>query len=288
MIPVSVIVVTKDEAGRIGPCLSALQDFAQVVVVDSASRDGTVDSVKQMGVPCINFIWNKMYPKKRGWCLDQLEGLCDWVFFVDADEIVTPELVQEIKDVVRGKCIYAGYFITGRYTYGGELLRHGAANHKIALFNRHVMEFPVVDDLDIPGMGEIEGHYQPVLKAGYNLPIGSLQAHLVHTALEDARAWIFRHQKYARWEAGMNVKNVWPIDPVPWRQRAKVYLRGSNLRPALMFLYSFVYKLGFLDGARGMKFARERFMYCRMIAGETKRLRAASNKETALHLSQTG
>jgi glycosyltransferase involved in cell wall biosynthesis len=265
-----VIVVTKNEARRIAECLGHLTAFDDIWVVDSGSRDATADIAKSHGAQIVNFTWDGQYPKKRQWCLDTISTRYPWIFFVDADEIVTPELVDEIGSVIKLNPSEAGFFITGRYRMGGKILRFGISNQKIVLIHKNRMEFPVVDDLDIPGMGEIEGHYQPVLKQDYaHLKIGKLKSMMIHDTMDDERAWIFRHEKYARWEAGMNAKNnykgAWPIDPVPWRQWVKLRLRQSRFRPELMFLASFILKMGMLDGRNGLDFARKRAFYYRII-----------------------
>ena len=64
------------------------------------------------------------------------------------------------------------------------------------------MEFPVIDDLGLP-MGEIEGHYQPVLKSQSGAT-GQLKKPLLHYAGWSGEHWRARHEKYAQWEAGMN------------------------------------------------------------------------------------
>ncbi|PZP56049.1 MAG: glycosyltransferase family 2 protein, partial [Micavibrio aeruginosavorus] len=126
--------------------------------------------------------------------------------------------------------------------------------------------FPVIDDLDIPGMGEIEGHYQPVLKSGsVKKSIGELKSYFIHDALDDLRAWEFRHHKYARWEQGMNAKNAWPEDPKLLRNCAKKMLRHSSFRPQLMYFISYIVLLGFLDGKEGRKFAKMKKDYYALI-----------------------
>ena len=265
MIPVTVIVTTKNEAARIADCLQALKDFDEVIVVDSASRDATAQIAMDRGATVINFVWNGQYPKKRQWCLENVPCRHDWIFFVDVDEIVTPELIEEMRNVFSQPPENAGFFITGHYRVDGRILLHGLPNKKIALLDKTRMEFPVVDDLDIPGMGEIEGHYQPVLKPGVSGEIGYLKSSLIHDALLDERAWAFRHEKYARWESGMNKKCAWPCDPVLWRERIKIFLRGNYFRPEIVFILSYILSGGFLDGRAGLKLALLRCKYLRLI-----------------------
>ena len=265
-IPVSVIVTVKNEEKKIQVCLAALTDFDEIIVVDSNSQDKTAAISIENGATLVNFEWNGLYPKKRQWCLDHLNLKHDWIFFVDADEIVTPELAIEIKSLFESVPPACGYFVKARYLMQGKLLKFGLQNNKLVLFDRREIEFPVVDDLDIPGMGEMEGHYQPVLKiASKSKKIGSLHHYLVHDCMDDRHAWTFRHKKYARWETGMNKKNGWPTDPKPFRDRVKNCLRNSRFRPELIFFISYVMLFGFLDGKRGLKFARSKREYYSLI-----------------------
>lgn len=256
---ISVVIVTKNEAQRLGKCLQALKDFPSVLVVDSESSDCTVEIAKAQGAEVIHFQWNGQYPKKRQWCLDQL-SLKDWVLFVDADEFMTPALVREIETLKFDK---AGYYIRGRYVYDGRLLRFGLLNNKLALINRHKIAFPVIDDLDLPGMGEIEGHYQPVLKNTED-KIGQLQHPLIHQAYH--QNWLARHERYAAWERGMDRKRAWPHD----QRLTKRIFRAIPLRPLTAFAHCYFLKLGFLDGSAGFGFARSRARYYAMISWPSK------------------
>jgi glycosyltransferase involved in cell wall biosynthesis len=262
-IPVSVVVVTKNEAGRIARCVSALRFFDDIWVLDSGSADETQAIAHAAGARVHGFKWNGAYPKKRQWALERLELAYDRVFFVDADEIVTPGLVSEIA-ALDWAC--AGYFVPGQYVFAGKVLLHGLRNSKLCLFDRTKMAFPVVDDLGLEGMGEIEGHYQPVLKAGCEgLAIGRLGEALIHEACDDMEAWEERHWRYACWEAGMSARNAWPRDPDPAREWMKRWFRASPLRPLIAFLHSYVLKGGFLDGRAGYGFAKTRARYYRMV-----------------------
>ena len=263
-IPVTVLVTTRNEARRIGRCLAALKDFSEVIVVDSQSADETGALAGATGAGVVDFRWNGHYPKKRQWCLDNLSVKNDYIFFVDADEEITPELAQEIAGVMADPL--PGYFVRGRYVVGGRPLRFGLHNNKLALFDRRRFAFPAVDDLGLPGMGEMEGHYQPVPRTP-GTQIGQLKVPLLHHAEE---GWDERHRRYAAWEAGMNVRGAWPADPVPWRQGFKRLFRALPGRPLWAFLHCYIVKAGALDGRAGLRLAAGRFRYYRMIAADSK------------------
>src|SRR5690606_18106359 len=133
-IPLTVIVTTKNEEKKIGRCLASLSAFAKVIVVDSHSIDRTCPIAREHGVQVVSFRWDGKYPKKRQWCLETLALSYDWVFWVDADEVVTPALVKEIREIFAKKPAHAGYFVRGRYVWNGEILEHGMMNNKLCLF----------------------------------------------------------------------------------------------------------------------------------------------------------
>lgn len=265
-IPVSVLVVTRNAAGMLRECLNALTDFAEVLVIDSNSTDGTKHIATECGVRIISYQWNGRYPKKRQWSLDTLDLAHKWVFFVDADEVLTSNLVNEIRILFLKEPASnaAGYFINGQYVWNGKTLNFGLRSRKIALLHRQRMRFPEVDDLDCPGMGEIEGHYQPV-PASPEYKISRLQSPLLHYGNRSPKEWQKRHEGYAAWESCMIKKHAWPQDPVAWRNVLKQLFRALPGRGPIAFLHSYVLKLGLLDGSAGYDFAKSRWRYYRMI-----------------------
>jgi glycosyltransferase involved in cell wall biosynthesis len=265
MIPAVALIVTRNGEAGLARCLDSLRDFARIVVVDSASTDHTVAIARQYGAEVIDFQWNGAYPKKRQWCLDHWAWPEDWVFFIDADEVLSPALAAEMADLfARGTPACAGYFVRGRYVEQGRVLDYGLHNNKLCLFNRHYFSFPVIDDLDLP-MGEIEGHYQPQ-KLCQGEKIGQLRAPVLHYATEDRAAWRARHERYALWEAGMNRRKAWPADPVLWREALKRVFRAMPGRAVLAFAHAYFFKGGILCGGAGLRQACDRYIYYRMIA----------------------
>ncbi|NCO04474.1 MAG: glycosyltransferase family 2 protein [Alphaproteobacteria bacterium] len=294
MIPVSVLITVYNEAENLPRCLRALQNFDEIIIIDSNSTDNTAAIAKEYGAHVICYQWDGQYPKKRQWCLDHLEIKYDFVFWVDADEVVTPDLISEIKNLSFDS---AGYFVKGQYIWLGQALKRGLKNNKLALFDRRKIYFPVVDDLDIKEMGEMEGHYQPILKPDYSdEKIEQLNAELLHYACDDRGAWERRHERYAIWEAAMIWRGAYPKDPSRGREFIKTIFRKTPRRDWIAFVHSYIYKHGFLDGKAGYDFARSRACYYRKVAVHLKAL--ASSKAqvqsgarhaqgTALHKSNS-
>ncbi|HTK83681.1 MAG TPA: glycosyltransferase family 2 protein [Patescibacteria group bacterium] len=270
-IPVSAIIITRNEARRINRCINALKDFNEIVIVDSASSDETPAIARAAGATVVPFEWDGCYPKKKQWCLDNLTLKNEWVFLVDADEELTTALKAEIASLFAAKTpACGGYFVPGLYVMNGGTLRFGLRNKKLALFDRRLVAFPVVDDLDLPGMGEVEGHYQPVAKSGH-VALGALKHGMLHHAYESMDGWRERHRRYAAWEAGMNARGAWPADPDGVREVMKQLFRRMPGRGAVAFAHSYLLRLGFLDGREGFVLARDRWRYYRMIAEAASR-----------------
>lgn len=258
-IPVTVIITTLNEAQNLPRCLSALSRFDEIIVVDSNSSDLTQEIAHGFGATVMPFTWNGRYPKKRQWCLDNISLKHDRVFFVDADEVVTPELADEIA-MLDWK--HAGYFVDGLYMAEGRPLKYGMRNRKLCLFDRRYIEFPMVDDLAVPGMGEIEGHYQPVLKANATLcSVRRLRHVIYHYAFDDMKRWQDRHAGYAKWEQGMDAGNVWPAEGSLRRQITKAIFRRIPFKASLFFAYFFIAKGGFLEGRRNFNLTVKKACY---------------------------
>jgi glycosyltransferase involved in cell wall biosynthesis len=262
-IPVSVVVMTLNEAVNLPHCLAGLGDFAEVFVVDSPGSDGTRDIAAAWGARVVPFVWNGRLPKKKQWCLDNLPFACDWALFVDADEIVTPELAGEIARLSADGAWggLAGCYIDALPVFMGRILRHGWGNRKLALFDRRRTRFPDVDDLDVAGMWEVEGHFQPAVDG----PTGRLRAAMLHDDRKPLSAWFIRHARYAEWEAKLGadgrLDRLDAAEPTLRRWAKRLY-RRLPLRPLSVFVIAYALRGGFLDGAAGFSHAVARAFYC--------------------------
>ncbi len=265
-IPLSIIIATKNEEANIAQCLAPLSPFSEIIVVDSNSADNTAAISETSGAKVINFTWNKQYPKKRGWILKNIKTKHDWIFFLDADEIITQPLISELRAQFQTEPSAAGFFIKSQYIWQEKPLKHGLQNKKLCLINRSKIEFPTINDLNAKGMGEIEGHYQPTLKAQYkHAHLGTLKQKMLHNSYADKEEWIARHKHYAAWENFMNTNNAWPKEDNPWRNILKTIFRRTPCRPPIAFLHSYILKAGILDGRAGIDFAKSRYDYYKMI-----------------------
>ena len=100
-INVTVVIPTRNEARHLARCLDAVRRFSEVYVVDSHSTDSTVEIARAFGAEVVQFDYHGGWPKKRQWALDSLPFENDWVLLLDADEVLTPDLADEIGEAIR-------------------------------------------------------------------------------------------------------------------------------------------------------------------------------------------
>ena len=118
LLPVSVIVPVRNEAHNLSRCLESLRGVGEVYVVDSASSDGTAEIARSFGAKVVQFHYPGGWPKKRQWAMDTLPLACDWVFLMDADEALTPELAAEMRQAIQNTR-FDGYYIALQVVFPG-------------------------------------------------------------------------------------------------------------------------------------------------------------------------
>lgn len=267
----SVIVLTKNEGRNIRSCLTSLNSFDQIFVLDSNSSDDTREISTKLGATVVDFTWNGKYPKKKQWALENLGFAYDWVLYVDADEQVTPELALEIQRAIN-ESSHSGYLVGYDYVFDGSVLTRGAQAQKLILFNRHKGHFSDHDDLEANNMWEVEGHYQPVIDG----TVGRLENKMLHNDHESLFHYFDRHNRYTDWEAVMRSKprsaEVAESHSSSRTRLKRIFARLPG-KPLVAFAYSYVFKLGFLDGQAGFNFALSRAFYYWQVGLKQRELR---------------
>ena len=138
LLPITVLILTKNEAKAIEECIKSVENFDQIIVVDSGSTDNTRIIANSLGAQVIDFAWNGKYPKKKQWSLELADIENDWVLFLDADENVSPQLESEILRIYKNKDFmnYVAFEIPILYSFMGKFLKHGHKVKKVSLVNR--------------------------------------------------------------------------------------------------------------------------------------------------------
>jgi len=277
-ITVSVVVMTKNEEKNIVACLESLQNFMEIFVVDSNSTDKTVILAKERGASIANFTWDGKYPKKKQWCLENLPFSYEWVLYVDADEIVPQLVAAEIREIMEQGPNHDGYFIEYDYVFLGRVLKYGHKVNKLVLFNKKKGRFLDYDDLDVVNMWEVEGHYQPQITGS----VGKMRSKMVHHDHEDLFSFYEKLNKYSDWEAYLRLKGILRTEKQARLRSRRIIQKIEKYIPfrwAVMFVYSYILRLGFLDGAEGFYYAMTLGIYHAMITMKIKELEINLRKE---------
>jgi len=257
LLPVSVIVPVRNEAHNLSRCLESLRGVGEVYVVDSASSDGTAEIARSFGAKVVQFHYAGGWPKKRQWAMDTLPLAYDWVFLVDADEALTPELAAEMRQAIQDARI-DGYYIGLQVVFLGRVLRHGGAGfYKLSLFRRGKGRFECrLKDQDA-SMADMEVH-EHVIVEGKSV---RLKNALRHHNVESISRYIQKHDEYSNWDARVWLEGEANSADLPpslsgnqaqrrrWLRKRLFALPGSSL---LLFIYRYFFRLGFLDGVPGL------------------------------------
>ncbi len=278
-IPVSVIIMTKNEERNIEKCLRSVDQFDEVFVIDSNSDDATCDIASRMGAKVVNFSWDGKYPKKKQWCLENLSFTHNWVLYVDADEEVGKDSSEEMRHALQTNQENLGYFVGFDYVFLGRKLNYGHRVYKLVLFERNKGRFLDYDDLSVKNMWEVEGHYQPQIDG----KVGLLQNRMAHNDHDHLFHFYEKLNKYSDWEADLRVQGALRNDKqavISSRRRALQWF-GDHVpfRGFVMFVYAYVLKRGFLDGRPGFYYALSLGIYHSLINMKTYEIKNSGNSK---------
>lgn len=142
MPPISAVIIAKNEEDKIRRCLDSLRSFAaEIVVVDSVSSDQTASICIEAGCRVFRREFDG-YGSQKQFAVDQ--AVNDWVLSVDADEVLTPELQQELSIMSADKKLpFDAYTIPFSMVYMGRLMKYSGLGHEVhlRLFNRQKGRF---------------------------------------------------------------------------------------------------------------------------------------------------
>jgi glycosyltransferase involved in cell wall biosynthesis len=255
-LPVSVIIAVRNEAKNLPRCLQALTDVGEVYVIDSQSTDETVEIARSNGAQVVQFHYQGGWPKKRQWAMNTLPITYGWILLLDADEVLTPPLTEEIRAAIQNPAI-DGYFIMLRTWFLGRVLRHGdVALWKMSLFRRDKGRYECrLKDQDA-SMADMEVHEHVVVEGA----TARLQNPLIHHNVESLSRYIQKHNEYSNWESRVLLQRGDDKELPPslfgtqaqrrrWLKHRLFAVPGS---PVLIFLYRYVLRFGFLYGVPGL------------------------------------
>ena len=252
-VSVSAVVLTFNEEPNILRCLASLGWAEQVVVVDSGSTDATVRLAKEADAEVVEQPWLG-FSAQREFALRMPVLRHDWVYFVDADEWVSPELATEIGNCLaspgcsafaqRFRLVYQGAWIRHCGWYGGSWI--------VRLMDRGRVRY---DGSQVGERVHVEG------------PVRRMRNDLVDADRKGLAAWLHKHVRYAELEARSRGGRPPLLVRVralgPGRDHTRPFLRSLlkdvifpsvPAKPGALFLYMYIMRLGVLDGRAGLRF----------------------------------
>ena len=275
---ITMLIPTLNEESNLPHALESCRFADEVFVLDSGSKDATGEVAANFGAHFHLHAWEG-YARQKNWGLDNLPIRTDWVFILDADEMITPALRDELLAIASGACptTCAGFYVNRYFVWEGKdirhcgyypswnmrFFRHGKARYE----ERDVHEHMIVDG-----------------------PVGYLEGEMRH---EDRRGRNYlweKHLKYAELEAREMFKIITGTETAGLKpsffgnalerrravkERIWPYLPGRWL---LRFFYMYLLKSGFLDGAAGLDMCLFMTRYEREISKKFRLLTTCDDK----------
>lgn len=223
-IPLSVAIITRDEAANLPGCLQSVAFANQIVVVDSGSRDETVQIAAAAGCDVFNEVWCGFGPQKQ-MAVDRCRN--DWILILDADERLPAETAEVIRDIVACPPEVDGYSFPRKNYFQGRWIRHAGwwPDRVVRLFRKDhgcLTSAPVHESVEVRGA-----------VIALTVPI----EHFTESRCSEILKKIDRYSTLGAQEAfaAGRTATVW----------------GAAVRAKLAFFHNYLIRLGFLDGPQG-------------------------------------
>ena len=223
-LPLSVVVIAQQAAAQLTDCLASVAFADEIVLVDSGSRDATLEIAKRHGARVVEKEWLGFGPQKQ-FAVEQARN--DWVLCLDADERVSSELAASVRRALEGP-VAPVYRMARRNRFLGRWLRHGEGypDWCTRLFDRRQARWS--DD--------------PVHeKVLYAVTPGTLEGDLLHESAEDLGRYFEKQNRYSALAARQLFERGRTAGPAE-----------LLLSPLVRFVKFYLLRLGFLDGLPGL------------------------------------
>ena len=267
---ISILILTKNEEQDLPGCLASVAWSSDIVVYDSCSTDHTRELAKSAGARVIQRRFDD-WASHQNWGLRNIAFRYPWIFYIDADERLTPKAASELQAIARNpdpRCV--AYRIRRRDFFQGRQLRYVQTSPWYIRFFRP--EFVHYERLVNP-LTVVEG------------AVGNLEYPFDHYPFSKGlNHWFARHNSYSTFEAQQILQNRANQEPFSLRAaflefdfnrrryHQKELFYRLPARPLIKFLLLYYFKLGFLDGRPGFTYALLQSIYEAMIVVKVQEL----------------
>lgn len=231
---ISVVLAVFNEEGNLRNCLSSVKDFAdEIVIVDGGSADRTLDIAEEFKARVILTNNPPVFHINKNKAIDAAKG--EWILQLDADEVVTEELAEEIKKVVSVKSLAYGYWIPRKNFFLGKFLTKGGQypDYTLRLYRNGFGRFPAKD---VHEQADVKGQ------------VGYLKNDLLHLRDKNFSVYSERFNRYTNLlalqlkEAGLKIGIF-------------SFLNFILVKPLFWFIKAYLRHRGYVDGFPGFVFA---------------------------------
>ena len=246
---ITVYILTYNEELDIAACIESAMVSDDIIVVDSVSRDRTVEIASRYPVRVVEHAFES-HGKQRTWMLENISPKYDWVYILEADERMTPELFSECVEATKNTDNLIGYYAAERVMFMGAWIRHSTQypRYQLRLFRHGKVWFTDY------------GHTEREVCDGNTGFLKETYPH--YTSGKGLSRWIDKHNRYSTDEARETLHQL-EKGNINWndlffgkteveRRRA---LKNLSLRvpgrPIVRFLYMYFILRGCLDGRAG-------------------------------------
>ncbi|MBF0339957.1 MAG: glycosyltransferase family 2 protein, partial [Magnetococcales bacterium] len=224
-LPLSLVVITQDAAEQLPACLESVDFAAEILVVDSGSRDHTLEIAAAAGARVIRQAWLGYGPQKH---FAVTQARHDWVLCLDADERLSPLLREAIRNELAGSPRFHAYRFPRCNRFLGRWLRHGEGypDHQLRLFHREHGQWrqdPIHEGVDVRG------------------PVGTLTGDLLHESAQTLESYLDKQNRYTTLQARHMIA-----------QGHRPGVLRVVFSPLVRFIKFYCLRWGFLDGLPGL------------------------------------
>lgn len=261
----SVLILTKNEQRNIADCLASVAWSDDVIVFDSMSTDETVSIAQRLGARVVQREMDD-WSTHQNWAVQNIEFRHKWVFYLDADERCDAELRDELLAIVGRHESCNAYRLRRKDIFLGRWLKHAQLypTWLIRVFRPEKIRYERL----VNPVAVVDGR------------VASLKGHLIHYPFSHGvRHWFERHNWYSDLESQdtlteeaqrIDWRGLFSRDATRCRRARKLLAYRVPFRPQLAFLYLYLIRLGFLDGAAGYYYSSMRASYELMIDAKVR------------------
>jgi len=221
---ISAVILTKNEEKNIKDCLQSVKDLvSEIIIIDDYSIDKTVKIAKDFGAKVFRRHLDDDFSKQRNFSLEKAKN--EWVLFLDADERISPELAEEIKEKIKSTNLN-GFYLKRQEFFNGKPLKHGETAHYLLRLGRK-------------GKGEWQREVHEFWEIKED--IGRLKNPLLHYAHPTLTEFLEHINRFSTIHAKVLKK-----------EGVKPSLLRTVANPLAKFIQNYLFRLGFLDGTPGI------------------------------------